>query len=207
MDERERIGDLDALQCALRPCRRCVAAGIRVESMPVVSGGRDADAILVGQAPGVRERDNLTPFSGPAGRRLRAWLEPAGLGDEESFYGRLYIAAVVRCFPGKRPGGGDVRPSAAMVRECVPWLRRELELVPAPVVISVGTLALEELAPGVSLEAAVGAELRLADGRPLLALPHPSGASSWPHLPGNAARLERALAMIADRLGGDGTPA
>jgi uracil-DNA glycosylase len=206
VDERERIGDLDALQRALRPCRRCVAAGIRVESMPVVSGGRDADAILVGQAPGVRERDNLTPFSGPAGRRLRAWLEPAGLGDEESFYGRLYVAAVVRCFPGKRASGGDVRPSAAMVRECVPWLRRELELVPAPVVISVGTLALEELAPGLSLEAAVGAELRLADGRPLLALPHPSGASPWPHLPGNAARLERALAMIAARLGGGGTP-
>ena len=35
--------------------------------MPVVSGRRDADAILVGQAPGVREADNLTPFSGPAG--------------------------------------------------------------------------------------------------------------------------------------------
>jgi uracil-DNA glycosylase len=202
VDERERIGDLDALQRALRPCRRCVAAGIRVESMPVVSGSRDADAILVGQAPGVRERDNLLTFSGPAGRRLRTWLEPAGLGDEASFYGRLYVAAVVRCFPGKRAGGGDVRPSAAMVRECVPWLRRELELVPAPVVISVGTLALEELAPGVALEDAVGAELGLADGRPLYALPHPSGASPWPHLPGNAERLERALAMIAGRLGG-----
>jgi uracil-DNA glycosylase len=206
VDERERIGDLDALQRALRPCRRCVAAGIRVESMPVVSGSRDADAILVGQAPGVREADNLTPFSGPAGRRLRQWLEPAGLGEERAFYGRLYIAAVVRCFPGKRPGGSDVRPSPAMVRECVPWLRRELALVPAPVVISVGTLALEELAPGVALEDAVGAELRVADGRPLYALPHPSGASPWPHLPGNAERLERALALIAGRLGGGGTP-
>jgi len=161
VDERGRIPDLDALQRALRPCRRCVAAGIRVESMPVVSGARDADAILVGQAPGIREADNLTPFSGPAGRRLREWLAPAGLGDEEAFYGRLYVAAVVRCFPGKRPGGGsDVRPSPAMVRECVPWLRRELELVPAPVVLSVGTLALEELAPGVRLDDAVGAEFR-----------------------------------------------
>jgi uracil-DNA glycosylase len=200
VDERERIGDLEALQRALRPCRRCVAAGIRVESMPVVSGGRDAEAILVGQAPGIRERENLRPFSGPAGRRLREWLAPAGLGDEASFYGRLYIAAVVRCFPGKRPGGSDVRPSAAMVRECVPWLRRELELVRAPLVISVGTLALEELAPGVRLDDAVGSELAVADGRPLVALPHPSGASPWPHLPGNAERLERALGMVAARL-------
>ena len=206
MDERERIADLDALQHALRRCRRCVAAGIRVESMPVVSGRRDAEAILVGQAPGVREADNLTPFSGPAGRRLRRWLEPAGLGDERSFYGRLYIAAVVRCFPGKRAGGSDLRPSAAMVRECVPWLRRELELVPAPVVISVGTLALEELAPGIRLDDAVGSELRLADGRLLIPLPHPSGASPWPHLPGNADRLERALGLIAGRLGDAGNP-
>jgi uracil-DNA glycosylase len=204
VDDRGRIADLETLQRELRVCRRCVAAGIRVESMPVVSGRRDADAILVGQAPGVREADNLTPFSGPAGRRLREWLAPAGLGDEESFYGRLYIAAVVRCFPGKRPGGSDVRPSKPMVRECVPWLRRELELVPAPVVIAVGTLALEELAPGVRLDAAVGTELRLADGRPLLALPHPSGASPWPSVPANARRLERALAMIAERLGGGG---
>jgi uracil-DNA glycosylase len=200
VDERERIGDLEQLQRALRPCRRCVAAGIRVESMPVLSGGPDADAILVGQAPGAGEAENLVPFSGPAGRRLRRWLEPAGLGEEGAFYGRLYVAAVVRCFPGKRPGGGDVRPSAAMVRECVPWLRRELALVRAPVVISVGTLALEALAPGVRLEDAVGAERRIADGRPLLALPHPSGASTWPLRPGNAARLERALALIAARL-------
>jgi uracil-DNA glycosylase len=170
--------------------------------MPVVSGRRDAEAMLVGQAPGIRERDNLLPFSGPAGARLRQWLAPAGLGTDEAFYGRLYIAAVVRCFPGKRPGGGsDIRPSAAMVRECVPWLRRELELVPAPLVISVGTLALEELAPGVRLDDAVGSELALADGRPLIVLPHPSGASPWPHLPGNAERLERALEMLAERLG------
>jgi uracil-DNA glycosylase len=203
VDERGRFADLDALQQSLRGCRRCVAAGIRVESMPVVSGRRDAEAMLVGQAPGIRERDNLRPFSGPAGARLRRWLAPAGLGDEESFYGRLYIAAVVRCFPGKRPGGGsDIRPSTAMVRECVPWLRRELELVPAPFVISVGTLALEELAPGVRLDDAVGRELALADGRPLIVLPHPSGASPWPHLAGNAERLERALRMVAKRLGG-----
>jgi uracil-DNA glycosylase family 4 len=83
VDERGRIPDLDALQRALRPCRRCVVAGIRVESMPVVSGSRDAEAMLVGQAPGIREADNLTPFSGPAGRRLREWLAPPGRGDEE----------------------------------------------------------------------------------------------------------------------------
>jgi len=64
----------------------------------------------------------------------------------------------------------------------------------------VGTLALEQLAPGVSLDNAVGTELETADGRPLVALPHPSGASPWPHRPGNAPKLEAAVTLIADRL-------
>jgi len=181
-------------------CRRCVAAGIRVESLPVFSGGAEAEAILVGQAPGIHEREIRKPFAWTAGVRLRRWLEPAGLGTEEAFYGRLYVTSVAKCFPGKRPGGSDVRPGAAMIRTCLPWLVTELALVPAPLVISVGTLALEQLAPGVSLDNAVGTELETADGRPLVALPHPSGASPWPHRPGNAPKLEAAVTLIADRL-------
>ena len=181
-------------------CRRCVAAGVRVESMPVFSGGLDAEAILVGQAPGIRERDIRMPFAGQAGARLRQWLEPAGLGTEDAFYLRLYVTSVAKCFPGKRPGGSDVRPGAAMIRTCLPWLVQELALVPAPFVISVGTLALEQLAPGVTLDNAVGTELQAPDGRPLIALPHPSGASPWPHRPGNADKLAAAVTLIASRL-------
>jgi uracil-DNA glycosylase len=195
------VDDLAELHATLATCRRCVAAGLRVESMPVFSPGRAADAILIGQAPGTQEAITRRPFSGPAGRRLRRWLEPAGLGTEEAFYGRLYVAAVVKCFPGKRSGGGDVRPSRAMVRTCLPWLERELALVRAPLLLAVGTMALEQLAPGVALEDAVGVELEGPGGRPLIALPHPSGANPWPHLPGNAPRLERALALAAERLG------
>ena len=108
------------------------------------------EAILVGQAPGIHEREIRKPFAWTAGARLRRWLEPAGLGTDEAFYGRLYVTSVAKCFPGKRPGGSDVRPGAAMIRTCLPWLVTELALVPAPFVISVGTLALEQLAPGVS---------------------------------------------------------
>ena len=34
-------------------------------------------------------------------------------------------------------------------------------------------------------------------------LPHPSGASSWIHAPGNRALLDRALALLAERLRSD----
>jgi uracil-DNA glycosylase len=196
----DSAADLETLQRRLAPCRLCLERGLRVESMPVFSGHRDAEAILVGQAPGTVEARSGRPFSGPAGRRLRSWLEPAGLGDEEAFYGRLYIAAVVKCFPGKRPRGGDLRPSPAVVATCSPWLARELELVAAPLMLCAGTLALAQLVPGVALEEAVGRELPGPGGRPLIALPHPSGANPWPYLPGNRARLERALELVAARL-------
>jgi hypothetical protein len=51
----------------------------------------------------------------------------------------------------------------------------------------------------------VGRTLRFADGRPAVPLPHPSGASPWPHRPGNAERLARAVALIGQLIGRDGT--
>jgi uracil-DNA glycosylase len=196
------VRDLAELRSRLSVCRLCPQRGIEVHSMPVVSRPRRPEAILVGQAPGIRERESLLPFSGPAGRRLRQWLEPAGLGDEAAFRERLAIASVARCFPGRRPSGGDRPPSPAMLRTCLPWLWRELELTDVPVIVTVGAMALARMAPGARLDDAVGAELVYAvDGRPLIPLPHPSGASTWPNRPGNAERLARAIGLLAARLG------
>jgi uracil-DNA glycosylase len=155
-----------------------------------------AEAILVGQAPGVHEPVVRRPFAASAGRTLRRWLEPVGLGDEEAFYRRLHVTAVAKCFPGKRPGGSDLPPSRAMQRTCRPWLDAELAALPALPVITVGALALATLLPGAKLDTTVGKRLETADGRILVALPHPSGASPWPHLPGNQALLERAIALV-----------
>jgi hypothetical protein len=37
-------------------------------------------------------------------------------------------------------------------------------------------------------------------GVPVIPLPHPSGASSWPNLPANREKLDTALALVADEL-------
>ena len=172
--------------------------GIRVESMPVVSAPERPEALLVGQAPGIREAGSLLPFSGPAGRRLREWLAPAGLGEDAEFRRRLAIASVARCFPGRRASGGDLPPPPAMLDACLPWLWRELELLDPPLILTVGAMALAQVVPGACLDQAVGVTLRRpADGRPVIALPHPSGASAWPHRPGNAAKLQRAIDLVA----------
>jgi hypothetical protein len=39
------------------------------------------------------------------------------------------------------------------------------------------------------------------DGAVVIPLPHPSGASSWPNVPANRVRLDRALALVHTELG------
>jgi predicted nuclease with RNAse H fold len=51
------------------------------------------------------------------------------------------------------------------------------------------------------LTAAIGERFE-REGVPVVPLPHPSGASSWPHAPGNRERLERALELVHAELAG-----
>jgi uracil-DNA glycosylase len=155
--------------------------------------------MLVGQAPGIREVDTRMPFTGPAGKRLDAWLERAGVLRDE-----IHFAAVARCFPGKAKGGGDKTPSRAMVENCRAHLARDFELVEPEVVILVGGLAIKEVLGISKLSEAVGTVFR-RDGIVYVPLPHPSGASTWLNSPENKARLTESLAMLGEIMSGAGS--
>jgi uracil-DNA glycosylase len=156
--------------------------------------------MLVGQAPGVTEARARRPFNASAGRRLFGWLAEAGL-DEASFRECYYMTAVTKCYPGKHPQGkGDRKPSQAEQQLCRPFLERELALVQPRLLLAVGSLAIETLlGQRFRLEQAVGA-LFEAEGRRVLPLPHPSGASLWPNRPENQMRIGQALALLRDEL-------
>ena len=157
-----------------------------------------ARLMLVGQAPGITEAQVKRPFNASAGRRLFRWLAQAGF-DEAAFRAGYYMTAVTKCYPGKQPRGkGDRKPSRAEQRLCRPFLDRELSLVKPRLLLAVGGLAIETLLDRpVRLEEAVG-HLFEVDGRQILPLPHPSGASVWTNLPENQARLRQALALLRD---------
>lgn len=149
-------------------------------------------AMLVAQAPGSTEIVTRLPFTGPAGKRLAAWFERAGVSREE-----IYLSAVARCFPGKAKGGGDLVPSRSMIRNCRPHLARELELLEPAVVVPVGGLAIKELLGIGRLSDAVG-EAVTRDGIIYVPLPHPSGASTWLNQPENKERLALALGLLGE---------
>jgi uracil-DNA glycosylase len=183
-------------QAACSACHVCVDAGIIPEANPTFSGQWGAPFFLVGQAPGPAERESRRPFSGRAGKELDRWMLRAGFASAEEFRRVTYIAALMRCFPGRnRAGNGDLRPPPAAVANCAHWLDAELEMLAPRVLILVGQMALARfLGPG-TLEERVG---RTFGTDPVMVpLPHPSGQSRWLNDSANRAHLGRALAQIS----------
>jgi uracil-DNA glycosylase len=183
----------------LRACRDCpdmigpVVTGVPVES-PVM---------LIGQAPGVREGPAGKPFAWTAGKTMFGWFASLGAGlglDEEAFRQRVYMAAVCRCFPGKAKGGGDRVPSSDEVARCRRHLEREIALLRPRLIIPVGKLAIAQLFPDAGQLVEVVGKPRRGElaGRSfdVIALPHPSGASTWHRMEPGKTLLARALGEI-----------
>src|SRR5262245_25038380 len=109
---------------ALSACRRCPRM-----LKPVVCGRPVASrVILVGQAPGDKEPVLRRPFAWTAGKTLFKWFEGELGWNENDTRDRIYFAAVCRCFPGKRPEGGDRVPTPEEIANCARWLEREFEI-------------------------------------------------------------------------------
>ncbi len=192
----ETTRQLLAVQAACVDCRDCADAGFQVESCSVFEGRPGQNAYLLGQAPGIVEGDERRPWRGRAGKQLRRWL---GLAEDE-FYATFYCASVTRCYPGRVPGGrGDRAPSPPERDLCARWRDDELRLLQPRLVVPVGGLAIQALLGTARLTEAIGERFE-RDGAVVIPLPHPSGASSWPHQPGNRERLDRALAAIREEL-------
>ncbi len=188
---------LRAHQSACRACHACVDDGIIPEANPTFQGEWGAPFLLVGQAPGPTERISRRPFSGRAGKELDRWMLRAGFETPDEFRKRTYIAALMRCFPGRNArGNGDLRPPPAAVANCAHWLDAELHILQPKVLIPVGQMAINRfLGPG-PLEDRVGK--RFGDQPVIVPLPHPSGASRWLNDAATRERLAAALALIDD---------
>ncbi len=188
---------IPSLQRDTARCRACVEAGHRLESLPVRAPFAGQSAYLFGQAPGIVEGEERLPWRGRAGQALRRWLEL----DEATFYATFYCASVTRCYPGRTASGrGDRAPTPEEQDLCEPWRDRELELLHPRLIVTVGGLALRRMLGLTELTPCVGERFD-RNGVPVVPLPHPSGASSWPHVPANRARLDRALELVRTELG------
>lgn len=180
---------------AVYSCRRCPG----VQPPPVLGAVPEARVYLMGQAPGPKEMVQGRPFVFTAGTTLFRWFASIGVGEEE-FRARVYMAAVIRCFPGKLAGKqGDRKPTREEIANCRGHYAAELRLLKPGLVIPVGKLAIERFLPPAPLDDVVGRAFAVSpEGHACdaIPLPHPSGLSRWIQTPQGKARIRQALALI-----------
>ena len=186
---------LQQLQQQLVQCRRCP----NMAGPPVHGEAVDSAVMLIGQAPGNKEIELHKPFAWTAGKTLFRWFHSIGL-DETEFRRKVYMSAVCRCFPGKKPRGGDRLPDATEIANCARWLEAELDLLRPALVIPVGKLAIGRFLTFRTLKEVIGTVhtvVRNGHSMDLIPLPHPSGASTWHVTEPGKTLLHEALEQVA----------
>ncbi len=184
------------LHSRMRDCRLCLEAGYEIFPRAIFSGGMGARLMVIGQAPGITEKEAGRPFNAGSGTRLFKWLGEAGV-EETWFRDSQYMTAVTKCYPGRsKSGSGDRVPTSSEQSFCRPYLDDEIILIDPELIIPVGRLAISVFYPNkVSLKDIIGTQKQV-DGRWIVPLPHPSGASRWHQTEANRDRIGEAVALI-----------
>lgn len=181
-------------QARLKKCQQCPDMhGPAVAGNPVISA-----IMLIGQAPGDKEILIPKPFAWTAGKTLFKWFNTIGL-NEDQFRHSVYMTAVCRCFPGKKPRGGDRVPNKTEIKTCSRWLNHEIELLQPRLVLPVGKLAISQYLEVKKLTDVIGKVHQLElNGLTvdMIPLPHPSGASTWHITEPGKSLLQKALKLI-----------
>ena len=112
----------------------CENCGLCKSRSNVVFGVGDveADILFVGEGPG-RDEDRLgEPFVGASGQLLDKMLAAIGLNRDNG----VYIANIVKCRPPE-----NRNPSQEEVAACMPYLKRQIELIKPRLIVALGRVA------------------------------------------------------------------
>jgi DNA polymerase len=123
----ETLADLNEMICN---CQLCSLGKTRTKFVFGV-GNPNADALLIGEAPGADEDQQGEPFVGRAGRLLNDILKAINFAREE-----VYIANILKCRP---PGNRDPQPGE--METCMPYLLKQIDLIKPKVILCLGRVA------------------------------------------------------------------
>ncbi|UJW83766.1 uracil-DNA glycosylase [Hydrogenophaga sp. SL48] len=142
--ERQRPADVAAmdwatLQSTVAGCEACGLCKSRRNTVFGV-GDRQADWMIVGEAPGENEDLQGEPFVGAAGQLLDNMLRAVGRGRSGEGAQGAYIANVLKCRPP-----ANRNPQPAEVAQCEPYLARQVALVRPKIIVAMGRFAVQSL--------------------------------------------------------------
>jgi len=178
----------DLLAAAVRSCRLCGLCETRTQTVFGV-GNRAARLMVVGEAPGAEEDRQGEPFVGRAGQLLNSMLRAAGFER-----GHVFIANVLKCRP---PNNRD--PSDEEAAKCLPYLRRQIELVAPAAILCVGRIAAQRLLDTEQPVGKLRGRVHNLDGVPVVVTYHPAYLL---RAPGEKRRSWDDLKLVLKVLGG-----
>ncbi len=185
--------DWSSLAAAARGCVAC--SELAATRQHVVVGDAPPSGrprlVLVGEAPGATEDETGRPFVGRSGMLLDQLLGEVGLDRAEAA-----VLNIVKCRPP-----GNRTPHAAEVARCGGWLRRQLDLLDAPVVVALGLSSAKWFLGPRTVLGAVRGRPHEVDGRAVWATFHPSAAIRFGPRGAPRAGLLADLTAVAGSLG------
>lgn len=155
--------DWDALQTRVAGCTRCALADGRTNTVFGV-GDRNADWLIVGEAPGAEEDRLGEPFVGRAGKLLDEMLRALGQSRET-----VFIANILKCRP---PHNRD--PKSDEAAACRGYLDRQIELVQPRIILAVGKIAAQNLLGCQDPVGRMRGRVHAVNGVPLVVTYHPA---------------------------------
>lgn len=126
--------DWEELRTTVAACTLCELHRHRTQTVFGV-GNRQADWMIIGEAPGAEEDRRGEPFVGRAGKLLDEMLRAVGLDRSTAF-----IANIVKCRP---PNNRD--PAADEAAACRGYLERQIDMINPRLILAVGRIAAQQL--------------------------------------------------------------
>lgn len=126
----------------VKACEKCARMANSERVLGPASGSLDAKVIFLGEAPGRLGADeSQIPFHGDkSGHNFESLLEQVGLSRYE-----LFVSNAVLCTP-KDDKGNNSTPTPTEIKNCSGFLRRQVEIIDPPLVVTLGSTALKACA-------------------------------------------------------------
>ncbi len=184
-DLRPKPSPLQQFYEQIKDCQKCSLAKTRTNFV-FGTGNEHAGIMFIGEAPGADEDLQGEPFVGRAGQLLNRMLAEVGLRRED-----VYIANVLKCRP---PGNRD--PLAEEVAKCLPYLRKQIEIIRPKLLVCLGRVAAQALLNVLTPLNRMRGRVFEFHGIPMLVTYHPAAVLRTPSLRDAAiADLRRAVEL------------
>lgn len=131
----ELIRKLKVLSDATTACTKCELHATRTQAV-FARGNPEAKLIIVAEAPGQDEDIQGYPLVGRSGQLLDKAIKELGRNPQTD----VYVCNIIKCRPPN-----NRKPTSKEIQSCYPYIESQIDLLPAPIIITLGTVATQSI--------------------------------------------------------------